>query len=190
MGNPTDEDVLRFQAESVAACTACVAATKRLVIACPDFRAATLLRPNMAEKIAELMKRDNRNVERSGILAAKSATLTLQLTRLLRESTSESRRRVFTEIEPLFAWLDEALTMEERARLRDFVFELGPEDLDSSAVGIGAPQPVARVTPNAVARGTPNAIARGTPNAMRPAARSSPDAPPPPPPRIRPPRSR
>jgi type II secretory pathway predicted ATPase ExeA len=128
VGNPSDEEVARFQADSVAALAACVAETKRLAVACPDFRGATLLRPTACDRIIDLMKRDNRSVERSAILAARSATFTLQLTRFMRESASESRRRVFTEVEQLYAWLDEVLTSEERTRLRQFVAELGDEE--------------------------------------------------------------
>lgn len=144
MGNPTDDDVARFQAESTAALAACVSETKRLAVACPDFRAATLLRPSAAERIIDLMKRDNRSVERSAILAAKSAMFTLQLTRFLRESASESRRRVFTDTEPFFTWLDEVLTFEERGRLRQFVAELETiqtEGRAGSALGARSPKP-------------------------------------------------
>lgn len=135
MGNPTDADVARFQAESTAAVAACVSETRRLVLACPDFRGATLLRPTAAERIIDLMKRDNRSVERSAILAAKSATFTLQLTRFLRESASESRRRIFTEVEPFYAWLDEVMTTEERIRLRQFVAELGAIEATEERIG-------------------------------------------------------
>ncbi len=124
MGNPTDADVARFLADSAEALRACVTAQKRPAAACCDLRVATPLRPEVAERLAGLMKRDNPSVERSAILITKSATFALQLTRLLRESSSESRRRLFVEAGELYPWLDEVLDAAERARLREFVAEI------------------------------------------------------------------
>jgi hypothetical protein len=146
VGNPDDAAVVRFQADSVATLATCVAQTKGPAVAVCDFRAAQLLRPGVAEKIIDLMRRDNRSVERSAILLAKSATFTLQITRLLREATSESRRRVFTEVEPLFGWLDEVLTQDERDRVRKCIAELDPSlpggGLErSTPMGLSATEP-------------------------------------------------
>jgi hypothetical protein len=126
-GNPTEDDIARFRADAVAVLSTCVAETKRPAVACVDGRTANLIRPAAADLLIDLMRRDNRNVEKSAFLSASSAVFALQMSRFLRESDSNTRRRLFTEVEPLLAWMQDVLTPEESIRLRRFLGEIDVE---------------------------------------------------------------
>jgi hypothetical protein len=140
-GNPTEADVALFRTESAAVLTACVARLRRNAIACPDFRGATLLRPIPAEQIIQLMGRHNRSVDRSAILLSNSATFTLQVSRIIRESAGAKLRRVFTEVEPLVLWLDEVLEPDEQTRLREFIAEYDPSAQPLDPITMRPPRP-------------------------------------------------
>lgn len=91
----------------------------RVVIAA-DWRPCKLFTPETAERAIKLFSDLNARIERSGILhRMDQPTSVLQVLRLIRE-THFDRRRVFTHVEDLFAWLDPVLNANERARLREF----------------------------------------------------------------------
>jgi len=91
----------------------------RVVIAA-DWRPCKLFTPETAERAIKLFSDLNARIERSGILhRMDQPTSVLQVLRLIRE-THFDRRRVFTHVEDLHAWLDPVLNPNERARLRAF----------------------------------------------------------------------
>jgi len=124
-GAPSLDDVERFKAETAAIVTERWARYARRVVLCTDLRATQLFAPDVAGRIIELMRSDNPRVERNGVLGNESAIFTLQVQRLLIEARSPGRRKIFTESNELQAWLDESLTPDESARLRDFLAGIG-----------------------------------------------------------------
>lgn len=101
-----------------------------------DLRAATVLPEDQSKLFVTMFRRTNPLLERSAILIdPKNATLCLQLTRIIRESTNLARR-AFTDMTRLTVWLDEVLSKEEQARLRMFLTTL---DLDVSRARGGGP---------------------------------------------------
>jgi hypothetical protein len=130
-GNPTEGDIAEWVRACEACLKACVAQTGKAAICCTDLRSSALFSPSATDGLIAMMRTDNKAVERNGILGTGGATFTLQLQRMLRESSGEHRRRLFTDIDGVLNWLDESLSPAERARLRDFVREA---DMDG-AVG-------------------------------------------------------
>jgi hypothetical protein len=120
-GTPTLEDVERFKTETAALVTQLWTRTGRRVVLCTDLRATRLFAPDIASRIIDLMRGDNPRVDRNGVLGNESALLTLQVQRLLIEAGNPGRRRIFTALGPLAAWLGEALKADERARLGTFL---------------------------------------------------------------------
>lgn len=95
---------------------ATVAMPTRIVIAA-DWRACTVLTPDVSERVVQMLVATNARVERSAILHEPTqATSVLQVMRLVREAEFENRR-VFTEAHELEAWLNEILNPAERIRL-------------------------------------------------------------------------
>lgn len=91
----------------------------RVVIAA-DWRACSLFTPETADRAIKLFSDLNARIERSGILHREDQpTSILQVLRLIRE-THFDRRRVFTQPDELYAWLDPVLNPREQARLREF----------------------------------------------------------------------
>ncbi len=130
-GNPTLEDAARFEVAAHACIAACSKSTKKAVVICTDLRASYLLNPTVTDRLIQTMRRENSNLERNGLVGTGSALFTLQLMRVIREAAPDARRRVFTQIEPLVAWLDELLDVQERVRLRQFLAELDPTTLQA-----------------------------------------------------------
>jgi hypothetical protein len=113
---PSDID---HQIELVAAAMRLVGPDTRVVIAA-DWRACKLFTPETAERAIKLFSDLNARIERSGLLhRADQPTSVLQVLRLIRE-THFDRRRVFTNVDDLYGWLDVSLNPRERARLRTF----------------------------------------------------------------------
>jgi hypothetical protein len=81
-----------------------------------DCRNVLTLAPDVADGFAKVMRADNRRLERSALLLGDSATLNLQVERMVRES-SNPMRRTFRTTDALITWLAEVLTADERARL-------------------------------------------------------------------------
>ena len=91
------------------------------VIIAADWRPCKLFTPETAERAIKLFSDLNARIERSGILhRLDQPTSVLQVLRLIRE-THFDRRRVFTRLDDIQAWLDPVLNPRERARLREFL---------------------------------------------------------------------
>jgi hypothetical protein len=90
------------------------------VVIAADWRPCRLFTPDTAERAIRLFSELNERIERSAILhRPDQPTSVLQVLRLIRE-THFDRRRVFTQPEDAYAWLDPALTSAEQRRLREF----------------------------------------------------------------------
>jgi hypothetical protein len=94
-------------------------AGERFVIAV-DASAVSVLQPEIADAIIEVMRRAAPKTERQGFLIAERAITRLQLERMIR-SAAGALRRGFSEPGALAAWLGEALVPAERDRLRAFL---------------------------------------------------------------------
>src|SRR5689334_12764780 len=126
----TEAEIQDFATRYMAALTR----TPGRAVTCVDLRAATVLPEDQAKNFVTMFRRTNPLLERSAILIdPKNATLCLQLTRIIRES-SNLARRAFTDMARLTIWLDEALTTEEQARLRMF---LTTHDIDVARIRSG-----------------------------------------------------
>jgi hypothetical protein len=85
------------------------------------MRASGLLRPDATEELVARMRDAADMVERNAILSTVGSPFTLQLQRIQERTAAERKRRLFTDLEPFLAWLDEPLTPDERARARLFM---------------------------------------------------------------------
>ena len=139
-GNPSTEDAEQFERDAHTCIASCVRDTKRPVVICTDLRASHLFHPDVSERLIHTMRGATSNLQRNGLLGNGTALLALQLARFVKETTQDTRRRVFMQVDPLLLWLDELLIPAERARLRQFL-----EELDSRVLPPGNPTAVARV---------------------------------------------
>jgi hypothetical protein len=88
-----------------------------------DWRACDFMSGEAASRLQEGMAKTNPNVIRAAALASQDSPFAvLQFLRIIRESQHEARR-LFFEAGPLIAWLTQALTVTEGARLRQFLHE-------------------------------------------------------------------
>jgi hypothetical protein len=87
------------------------------------------------------------NLQRNGLLGSGSALMTLQLSRFVKETTTDDRRRVFTHMQPLLSFLDEVLNRAERLRVRQFLAELDPQTYEPVQPSAVAAIPVSQVPP-------------------------------------------
>jgi hypothetical protein len=110
-----------------AAVYAAVLSAGPAAVVCADHRLASpLLSRELADAWSRGMRKANRSVGRSAILLhPANTTFNLQLERIV-ECAGHAGRRVFTEREGLFRWLDGGLTEAEQERLRVFLSD-GPE---------------------------------------------------------------
>ena len=135
-GSPTVADVLRFNE----ACRACIGTTttetKQRAILCTDLRATMLFRPDVGDHLLDLMRGENRHVERNAFLGNGSALFSLQLERLVKQASGPGRRRVFAEPAALYGWIDGVLNEPERARLRAFLSDPGVVRRSSSRTDV------------------------------------------------------
>jgi hypothetical protein len=123
-GNPTEEEFTSWTRACETCLRECHARTGKPEVCLTDLRSSRLFSPAVTDRLIAVMRVDNRALDRNALLATGGATFTMQLQRLVRESYSgESRRRVFTEVDPSLVWLDEILTPAERTRLREFMRE-------------------------------------------------------------------
>jgi len=83
-----------------------------------DLLGAYVFPPAIAEGLIQLLSSSSPRVERTALLIGDSEILALQAERALRAANSEDHRRVFRRPEELEAWLGEALTIPELARLK------------------------------------------------------------------------
>ncbi len=86
-------------------------------VGCTDLRGATVLAPDVAEAIIEFLRKDSPRIERSAFVVNDSALLSMQMTRILREAGSPSRRS-FHDPDQAISWLAEVLSPLELADLR------------------------------------------------------------------------
>jgi hypothetical protein len=94
-------------------------AGERIVVM--DFRRASILPPELADKLVGLLHGPNPGLLRNAVLIpSASATVAMQLTRIVREADDE-RRRVFRGVPELEEWLGEVLSGPERQRLRELL---------------------------------------------------------------------
>jgi|SRR5579859_7098201 len=96
-------------------------AEERVVVM--DFRRASILPPELADRLVDLLQRPSPGLLRNGVLVpTTSPTVAMQLTRIVREGHSELRR-VFRVARELEVWLGEVLESAERRRLKLFLAE-------------------------------------------------------------------
>jgi hypothetical protein len=93
----------------------------RRIVTCVDLSESHTLSASVSDRLTQLMRGDNPRIERSGFLINReSATLGLQVERMLREANNPSRR-TFHAASDLIQWLDEVLSSQELAALREFL---------------------------------------------------------------------
>lgn len=94
--------------------------TTNVVIAA-DWRQCQLMDPAAAEKALVMLTTDNARIERSGILTTNdSPVAVMQFLRLVLQS-KHPNRRIFHDAREMAAWLSEPLSIDERARLHQFL---------------------------------------------------------------------
>jgi hypothetical protein len=120
-GMLTLEEVARSKSETVALLTRLAAEHTRRAVICTDLRAIRMFSPEATNEIIDLMRSGNPRIERNAVFGSESALLTLQVQRLLLEAGVLGRRRIFTRLAPLVAWIGEVLLEDERARLLEFL---------------------------------------------------------------------
>lgn len=91
---------------------------------CANISRARLLQPEEVEPMRKIMQLDNPRLLRTALyLGANSATLMLQMERLIRE-TSHPERRTFRDPQKLIGWMAEVTTPEEDERIRELYSNL------------------------------------------------------------------
>ncbi|HEX8112967.1 MAG TPA: hypothetical protein VF516_34785 [Kofleriaceae bacterium] len=86
---------------------------------CANISRARLLRPEEVEPMKKIMQLDNPRLLRTALyLGSNSATLMLQMERLIRE-TSNPERKTFRDPQKLIAWMSEVTTAEEQERISE-----------------------------------------------------------------------
>jgi superfamily I DNA/RNA helicase len=100
---------------------ALIVASERPVIVVSDMSAARAFAPETTAGFVALMKSDNPKIERSALLLSPdSATLELQIHRMLNEAAHPARR-AFTDVAELSTWLHPLLTTDEKEALAAFL---------------------------------------------------------------------
>jgi hypothetical protein len=108
--------------QALAAVVTRVPADMRPVL-CADHRPVVIYSQPVTDRLTELFLQMNARIERIAILVAPTnATLSLQLSRIVREAHYDLRR-VFHDGAEAVSHLSPALDAAERARVRDFVAE-------------------------------------------------------------------
>jgi hypothetical protein len=98
-----------------------IVAIGRPVVLCADLTEARTFAAGTAEQFVALMKSDNPKLERSALLLSEaSATLVLQIERMVREAGSPARR-VFLDRQELRGWLHLVLSQDEGVALEEFL---------------------------------------------------------------------
>lgn len=91
-------------------------------VVCADWRLATLLAPDVADSLVNLLRRGNPHVERSAFLLSRDdALFNLQVERVTREAAGPARRRTFRSPAAMSTWLGEVLDESERSRMDEFL---------------------------------------------------------------------
>lgn len=98
-----------------------IAAVGGPVLVCADLTAARTFSPETTERFVALMRSDNSKLERGALLVdAASATVQLQIERMVREANLPARR-TFRDRAELTAWMKPVLTPAEQAALAEFL---------------------------------------------------------------------
>src|SRR5689334_21183675 len=111
-------------------------------IFCVDWRRLSVLSPEVASALAELMKGGNSRTLRSTALIGERATFGLQMERVIREANNPSRR-AFRDPAEMLEWLSEITTAPEQARARDFLASIDAS-AETTPYGSRAPLGVER----------------------------------------------
>ncbi len=97
-----------------------------------DLRGSTVFPDDLADEIADFLRVDSPNIERSAFVAGStSAIFNLQLDRVIQGGKS-LRRRMFRERGLAEAWMSEVLTPAENRRMREFLNESESESAPPS----------------------------------------------------------
>jgi hypothetical protein len=92
-------------------------------VICADWRGIEVFPPEVGDALLEVLRRDNRRIERSALLLSPAnAIFNLQVERLLREAENPSRR-AFRSVEQLLTWLSEVLSPAELESARALFVE-------------------------------------------------------------------
>jgi hypothetical protein len=94
------------------------------IVCCTDLRTGTrTIDPDSIDFIAAIMRSENPKLERNAlVVSSMSPTFALQMERMVK-TAGTVQRRIFKTRGEAEAWLGEALTGAERARLRTFLDE-------------------------------------------------------------------
>jgi hypothetical protein len=88
-------------------------------IYCANISRAKLLQPEEAEPMRKIMQLDNPRLLRTALyVGSNSATLMLQMERLIREAANPARK-TFRDSQKLISWMAEVTTPEEEQRIRE-----------------------------------------------------------------------
>lgn len=97
------------------------AARVKPAVICADWRAASVVSPEVSDVMAAMLRGANPLLKRSGILlSADSATFSLQTERLVREANNP-QRRTFRQANDLLLWIGEVLSPVELEAARRFL---------------------------------------------------------------------
>jgi hypothetical protein len=99
--------------------TAFIKLAGRRAVLVTDLTQVTTLPQDVADAFLSIMRLDNPAIERSAFLASDSATLALQVDRLIREANNPNRR-MFRDPRLLHRWVGELLEPEEMLRVAMF----------------------------------------------------------------------
>jgi len=93
---------------------------------------AKLFQPEEARLLKRIMELDNSRLLRSAIyFGSNSATLLLQMERLIREAASPARK-TFRDPQKLISWMSEVATSDEEQRIRE-IYNAGRPVADITA---------------------------------------------------------
>jgi hypothetical protein len=96
-------------------------------VLCADHRPVAIYSQPVADRLTELFVDMNRRLARVAILVARTnATLSLQLSRIVREAGNPNRK-LFHDATDALAHLSPVLDQAERIRVENFLAELPPE---------------------------------------------------------------
>jgi hypothetical protein len=97
--------------------------SKGLALVMADLRGLRVVDPEVVDLVTGFMRMDNPYVERNAFLLSEhSAMLAIQGDRMVKQAGTPSRK-TFRHREEAESWMDEVLSVEERAQLRLFLDE-------------------------------------------------------------------
>lgn len=87
-----------------------------------DYRRATVLTPEVADRLLQIFRNFNHRIERSGALVSTSAIFSMQIERLIANANNPARRAFHDPFE-LKTFIGSALNRDEHVRLTQFLAE-------------------------------------------------------------------